>query len=67
MTENDSNWNAGKKPKKQCNLSSSHTSKVSFLENNSRHGDGGGTDQLVQNVILGKNVDKAAFGDDLVK
>ena len=56
IMENDSDGNAGKKQKIQYDLSLSHDISVLFFENNSRHGDGGDTDQLVQNAILGKNV-----------
>ena len=59
--ENDNDGNAGKKQKIQCDLSLSHDISASFFENNSIHGDGGGTDQLVQNEMCGKNVDKAVF------
>ena len=62
--ENDSDGNAGKKQKVQCDLSLSHDISALFFENNSRHGDGGGTDQLVKNAILGKKVNKAVFGND---
>ena len=65
--EKDNGGSAGKKQKIQCDLSLSHDISASFFENNSRHGDGGGTDQLVQNAILGKNVDKAVFGNDSAK
>ena len=66
-TENDSDRSARKKQKGQCDLSLSHASSASFFENNSRHGDGGSTDQLVQNGIFGINVDKAVVGSDLAK
>ena len=66
MTENDRDGNEGKKQKGQCDLSLSHTSSASFIENNSRHGDWGGADRLDQNAILDKNVDKAVFGSDLM-
>ena len=45
----------------------SHDVNALFFENNSQHEDGDGTDQLVQNAILGKNVDRAVFGSDLAK
>ena len=67
MTENNSYGNAGKKQKGQCDISLSHASSASFFENNSRHGDGGSADRLVQNSMLGKNVDTAIFGSDLAK
>ena len=50
--ENDSDGYAGKKQKIECDLSLSHEIRASFFENNSKHGDGGGTDQLVKNAIL---------------
>ena len=53
--------------KKQFDLSSSHDISTLFFEKNSRHGEGGGTDQLVQNAILGKNADKAVFRKDSAK
>ena len=56
-----------KETKKQCGFSLSHDISASFFENNSRLGDGGGTDQLVQNAIFGKNVDKTVFGNDSTK
>ena len=65
--ENDNNRNAGKKQKIQCDFSLSHDISASFFENYSRYEDGSGTDQLVQNAILGKNVDKAVFGNDSEK
>ena len=67
MTENDSDGNAGKERKIQCDLSLSHDNSASFFENKSGHGDGGSTDQLVQNALLGKTVNKAIFGNDSVK
>ena len=67
MTENESDANAGKKHKGQCDLSLSHASSASFFKNNSRDGDGDGADWLVQSAILGKSVDKATFGSDLMK
>ena len=66
MTENDSNGNAGKKQKRQCDLSLSHASSPSFIGNNARHGDGGGTDWLVRSAMLGKNIEKTGFWSDLV-
>ena len=50
--ENDNDGNAGKQ-KIQCDLCLSHDIIASFFENNSRHGDGRGVDQFVQNAILG--------------
>ena len=51
----------------ECDLSLSHNINASFFENHSKHGDGGGTDQLVQNASLGKNANKAAFRNDSAK
>ena len=62
MTENDINGNAGKM-KKNIAILVIHASSASLFENNSRRGEGGGADQLVQNAILGKNNNKAAFGN----
>ena len=67
MAENDSNGNAGKKQKVQCDLSLSHASSASFFRNNSRHEDVSGVDRLVRNAKLCKNVHKAVFGIDLMK
>ena len=67
MLENDSDKNAGKKQKGQCDLSLSHASSASFFENNSRHGNKGSAHRLAQNAIFGRNVHKALFGSDLVK
>ena len=41
-----------------------HPRSASFFENESKHGDEGGADRLVQNAILGKNFDTAVFGHD---
>ena len=67
MTESDSHWNAGKKQKREYDLSLSYASSASFSENNSKHGDGSSDNRLVHNAILGKNVDRAVFGSDLMK
>ena len=67
MTDNDSDGNAGKKQKEHHDISLLHTSSAWFFENSSRHGDGDSAVRLVQNAILGKNVDKAVFGSDLMK
>ena len=67
MTENNSDGNAGKKQKGQCNLSLYHASSASFFENIARHGDGGGDDRLLQHAILGKNIYEAVFGSVLAK
>ena len=67
MTENESHGNAGKKQKGQCDISLSHACCRSFFQNNSRHGDGGGADRLIQNAIVGKNVEKAVFSRDQMK
>ena len=55
-----------KKQKGQCYLGELHASIASFFENNLRHGGGGGIDGLIQNEILGKNVERAIFGHDLM-
>ena len=55
------------KQRKQCDLSLSYEISASFFKNNSRHGDGGSIDPLVQNGILGKNVGTAVFGNDSAK
>ena len=44
-----------------------HSNSASFFGNNSRHGDGGGTDQLLQNAMFGKHGDKDVFGSDFMK
>ena len=61
------NLNAGNKQKGHCDLSLSHASSASLFENNSRYGDGGGTDQTVQKAIFGKKIEKAVFGSYLTK
>ena len=65
MTENDSDGNVGKKQKGKCDVSLLHAISASFFD--SRQRDGGSADRLVQNAIFGKNVDRVAFGSDLVK
>ena len=67
MTKNDSDGSAKKKQKGRCDLNFTHASSASFFENNSRHGDGCGTDQLVQNAIFGNNINKTVFGSDSLK
>ena len=67
MTYDNSDGSAGRKQTKQCDLSSSHAISTSLFDNNSRHADGSGTDQLIQNAILGKNGDKAVLRNDLLK
>ena len=67
MKENDSDRNAGKKWEKQCDLSLSYAIKASFFENNSWHGDGVAQITWFKNAILGRNLDKAVFGNDSEK
>ena len=62
---NKSDGNAEKKKKSVillCHMISVHCSLKIMLDM-----DRGSTDQLVQNDILGKNFDKAAFGNDSAK
>ena len=61
MTENKSHRKPEKKQKGHCYFGQWHASSASFLENKSRHEDGGGADRLIQNAILEKNVDGAIF------
>ena len=67
MSQNESDGNTEKKQKGQCYLCLSYANSALFVKNNSRHVDAGGADRLVQTVILGKNVNKAAFESDLMK
>ena len=50
------------KQKRQCYVSQWHTTTASFFENNLRYGDCKGA-----NAIIGKNIDRAIFGHDLMK
>ena len=63
MTENESHGKAEKKQKGECYLGQWHASSTYFFQNYLRHVYGGG----IQNAILGKNIDRAIFGHDLMK